>query len=331
MSKRVAIIVLTLAFGGIATAWGFLWKRSLPLSQARRAMKENRFEEAVRLAETRLATSDPDDRDAMLIAARAYAHLGQWAEAEAYFTQVPSRAPDDLRLRARGLESRRLWSEAAYVYEMLLHELPADGDALQHLAAIRVQQDRPKEALILARTLTQIPTFESAGHIIAAMVENQMGNQAKAIEHYEEALRISPDLKGVPTERWQVLELLAQALVDVGRAAEAEQYALEVKQLSEGPMPCFILGQARQQLGDDEGAYNYWKEALARDPKHLSSIVEVAQFHLRKRNLPEAMKYATRAGELAPDNITVKYILSTIQKHMDQQDKSVHLPNRDSP
>jgi tetratricopeptide (TPR) repeat protein len=331
MLKRVAFLVLGLAVVGAAIGLGYSWMRSLPLAEARRALREGRFETAAQLAETRLAQGHPGDREAILLAARAYAQAGRLAESEAYFTQVPLRAPDDLRLRARGLETRRLWSEAATVYEQLLHQRAADGDSLQHLAAIRVQQDRPQEALILARRLAQVPAYEAVGLVIAAMVENQMGNITKAVEDYEEALRLSPDLKGVPTERWQVLEFLAQALIELGRAEQSEKYALEVQQQTSGPTPCFILGQARQQLGDEDGAYNYWKEALARDPNYRAAIIEIAQLHLRRRNLQEAMTWAQRAGELDPEDATITYLISTIRKHIEQRGKSGIPSNSDSP
>lgn len=319
---RLVLGLLGLAAFAVAGWFGFTWVRSLPLADARHAMESGQFQIAAQLAEARLIQGHPDDRDAILLAARAYARLGTWPEAEAFFAQIPLRDLEDLRLRARGLEARRLWTESAFVYEQIVQRWPLDGDALQHLTAIRVQQDRAPEALILSRRLAQIPSFQTVGHVLAGTIEHQMQNEPQAVEQFELALAVSPELKGIPTERWQVLQWLAEALLLVGRSDDAEKYAIEARQLSSSAEPCLVLGQARQQLGDEEGARRYWMEATARNPNSVPVLKELAQLCLRQSAMDDALRWCRRAYELEPDNAAIKYLLRTIYIRLGQMDKA---------
>jgi predicted Zn-dependent protease len=235
---------------------------------------------------------------------------------------VPLLRPDDWQLRARGFEARRLWCEASWAYEQILHKEPGNGDALQHVAMIRIQQNRDQEAAILARRLIQMPSHQVVGYVTAGLVEFRVHNPTQAVQLIEQALAISPNLDDIRTDRASVLEWLAEGLIEVGRPAEAERYALLVRDLSPEPGACYILGQARQQLGDEKGALSAWKEALARDPTHVESVIEIARVHLRNNDPKEASRWATRARQLEPENDTVTYLASTIEKLLDQQTKS---------
>src|SRR5262245_3438119 len=119
-----ATVVLACA---AALIWfGIQWFVVTSMSEARRAFAERNFPLAVQLAEQHLS-EHPNDQEAMLMLARSYSQLGMWAEAEAYFGQVTLRKLDDFHLRARGLASRSLWSEASSVYEQIRQKWPNDG------------------------------------------------------------------------------------------------------------------------------------------------------------------------------------------------------------
>jgi tetratricopeptide (TPR) repeat protein len=311
------VVGLMLVSTGGYFAWD--WLRSRPLADAHRAFQERQFELAARLAELRLAQGRADDPEAILLAARAYANQGKWPEAEAYFAQIRVTDVEDLQLRARGLEVRQLWSEAAWIYEQILHERPNDANTLQHLAAIRSQQGRDEEALILARRLIQIPSHQVTGYVISGLVEFRLRNPTRAVELLEKAVALSPDLEAVKNDRGKVLEWLAEGLLELGRAEDAERFATKARELSTEASACYILGQARQQIGDETGAMSYWKEALARDPKHIASLVEISRVYLRRLDPDEAKIWATRARDLEPNDSTVQYLLTTIDRMLDQK------------
>ena len=327
MRARSKIILGLAALGAclVLVGFGLVWWRALPLEETRQVYGSGQYLLAAQLAEQRLAQGDPHDPEAMLLAARAYAQLGRWPEAEAYFCQLPLRDREDLRMRARGLETRQLWTESAMVYEQIVQRWRDDGDALQHLAAIRVQQDRAQEALILSRRLAQIPSYEAIGHVLTGMIEHEMQNQQQAVDEFERALAVSPELKGIPTERWQVLQWFAEALLMLGRSDDAEKYALEARQLSSSAEPCLVLGQARQQMDDDEGARRYWTEAAARNPNFVPALKELAQLCLRQGTLDDALRWCAHAHELEPENPAIKYLLRTIYIRLGQLDKANEL------
>src|SRR5262245_52821997 len=121
--RSLVIWFASLALGA-ALAWLSLsWVFSLQLKEARRAFDSGRYADAARLAEARLR-SQPSDQAAKLVAARSYAHLELWAEAEAYFAQVPLKELDDFHLRLRGLEMRRLGPDAGQLCQQILQHWP---------------------------------------------------------------------------------------------------------------------------------------------------------------------------------------------------------------
>jgi tetratricopeptide (TPR) repeat protein len=182
------ILIPLAALGGW---WGVTWIRESPLREAQAALRTGRHLEAAGIAEACLADR-PGDQRAMLAAARAYAHLGRWDLAEAYFAAVPLRELDDLHLRARGLIVRQLHDKAADVFEQILQRWPMDGESLQRLAAIRGQQLRVPEALVFARRLCQVPSHRVVGHVLTGMLQMQARDPARAVEALEAALQLSP-------------------------------------------------------------------------------------------------------------------------------------------
>jgi tetratricopeptide (TPR) repeat protein len=320
VSGRYFYFAIGVLLAACAGWFAFRWAQSLPLTEARLAFAVQNYEIAAQLAEAQLQ-SKPGDPEAILLAARSYARRNRWPEAEAYFTQIQLRDAEDFMLRARGLEARQLWSEAAWVYEQMLQKWPNNGNAIQHMAAIRSQQGRDQEATILAQRLIQMPSHQVVGYVIAGLIEFRMQNSIRAVELIEKAVAVSPELEGLHTDRAKVFEWLAEGLVELGRPEDAERYALKVRDLSVEPGPCFVLGRARQQLGDEDGAMSCWKEALARDPNHVPSIIEIARIHLRRMDPQEALRWAMRAQQLEPNSTVVTYLMTTIERMLEQQKK----------
>ena len=317
---KLALALAALVVGLTTSFLAFRWIIPSPLAEAQRAFDRHDYSDSVRRVESWMAAGHASDPDAILQAARSYAHLERWEEAEGYFVQVPLRKQDDLRLRARGLETRNLFTEAAAVYEQLLHRWPLDGDSLQRLAAIRGHQDRTTEALILARKLTQVASHQVAGHVLTGMLEFRNNNPAAAVAAFEHAMRLSPELKGTPTERRKVLEWLAEALIELGKPKEAEPYAVEARQLSSAPEPCWLLGRARQMRGDDDGAQKFWQEAIARSPNFVPALQDLGQLCLRRRQPAQAMEWFSRAREIEPNNSAIQYALDSTLRHLKQNE-----------
>jgi tetratricopeptide (TPR) repeat protein len=300
---------------------GVSWAFSLPLREARRAFDNGRYTDAARLAQARLRNK-PGDQEAMLLAARSYAHLELWAEAEAFFAQVPLAELNDYHLRLRGLELRRLRFDAALVCQQIRQRWPDDGYALQHLAALRMLEGRIKEALTLARQLTRIPSYQAAGYMMVAIMEEQLDNPARVIEAVEEALRLSPTLEGLPHKLSDVLEWLAETLLKVGRIEDAQRYAEQARRLNTGAKPLWMLGRARHAIGDYDAARSYWEDALSADKTFHPALRDLGQFFLERGEPGKALAYFEKALELDPDNHTVQQGLEAARHELGQISES---------
>ena len=313
--RRSVIVALVLAGAAAVASWFALqWFLVTEMTEARRAYDERNYTLAVQLAEHHLS-QQPSDQEAMLLLARSYGQLGRWPESEAYFGQVPLRKLEDFQLRATGLVARSLWSEAALVYEQIRQTWPKDGRALEQLARIRIQQERVNEALILAKQLTQVPSYEVAGHLIVGSIEYQRYSYAQAAESLKEVVRRSPDLKSIPADPGIMLEWLAESLLVLGRTAEAEEYALRARDLSQSAQSSWLLGMARQHQGDNEGARRYWEETVARDPNFVRAMRELARDALVRDQPAEALRWLLRALEIAPnDKGTLQALIATYRR-----------------
>jgi tetratricopeptide (TPR) repeat protein len=170
---------------------------------------------------------------------------------------------------------------------------------------------------------------------MTALLDYGANNPAKTVESLEEAMRLSPNLEGVPTGRAQVLQLLAESLIQLGKADDAEPYAQEARRLSSSPDPCWLLGQVRQMRGDETGAQQFWEEAVARSPTIVPALRELGQLYLKRREPQKALPWFLRAKEVEPNNSAVLYSLDVTYRYLAQEktaspsgaDKSNHSPD----
>jgi tetratricopeptide (TPR) repeat protein len=319
MSRRKVILtLLTLVGAGLPLGWLFLhWLSGRPLAEARQAYERGQYAIAARLAEAR--AQNAADPESILLAARSYAMASDWARAEAYFAQVPLKQSEDFHMRARGLTARGLFSEAAVVYEQILHRWPMDGEALQHIAALRSQEMRDEEALVFAQRLCRVPTHQLSGNVMAGFLEHQMRNYSRAAEHFLKAVELSPDLTGIPSDPGLIFQCLSEALLLTGNGPDAEAYAVRAKGLLSSADPCWHLGRARQLSGDMNGAQAAWEEAIARNPRYVPALQDLGQLHLQRGEIGKALRCLDAAGELEPTNESIQYMLNTARRYLQQQ------------
>ena len=303
LSLAKLVIVALLACAVVGTGVWFLssWWFQDPLRQAKRALENGEFLSAARQAEAWLE-AHPEDQEAMLLAARAYARMGRMEEAEAYFAQVPLEEKADFYARAAGLVKRKLWTEAGFVYEEILKRWPGEGSALDRLIRIRLQQQRITEAIKLAQRLKALPGWEATGYLLLGLLEFERLQYVDAAKYLEEALKLVPDLDPDKThvEKDVVLLVYAECLYNLGRVDEAIQYAEQARDMANKPEPCYILGLCYQQKGDMKRARQFFEEAVARDPANMRAILELGRLSLLERNPEEARRWFEKATKLDP-------------------------------
>ncbi len=327
--KLLAAAVVGCALVGSGLWFAASWWFNDPLRQAKQALERGEFLTAARQAEAWLE-EHPNDQDAMLLAARAYARMGRMEEAEAYFAQVPLEEKADFYARAAGLVRRKLWTEAGVVYEEILRRWPNEGSALDRLIRIRLQQQRLVEAIKLAQRLKSLPGWEATGYLLLGLLEFERHQYVDAAKYLEQAIKLVPDLDPEKThvDKDVVLLAYAECLYTLGRLEEAIKHAQEARDLSNKADPCYILGLCYQQKGDVQKARQFFEEAVARDPAHMRSIVALGKLALMERKPAEAAKWFEKATKLSPSDEGAWQGLIAAYRQMGEHEKAEEIARR---
>jgi spermidine synthase len=82
---------------------------------------------------------------------------------------------------------------------------------------------------------------------------------------------------------------------DKERAEQFVNYSLE---FGESAQAHSILGELRLARGDETGAVEAWQAALALDPRHFYTLIDLGKLYLTKQDLPRSVPYLDRAIEI---------------------------------
>lgn len=218
----------------------------------------------------RLGTLEASDDEAAFLAARAQASLGRHGDARDAFIALRARLPAPSAMLEIHLAAslQQLGDEegAVRALEAAARADPGMASAHQGLAALLAKAGRLEEArAALERAIVVLPRH-AALLIQAARVFARLGDGAAALSALGRARALAPpqaaawaDMGALYAEYWrwpQAEEALARAL------------ALDAR-IPVGPM----LAAVRQELGDDQGAFEALAAARRRDPGDLHAAL----------------------------------------------------------
>ncbi|MEN3333052.1 MAG: spermidine synthase [Blastocatellia bacterium] len=106
-------------------------------------------------------------------------------------------------------------------------------------------------------------------------------------------------------------ELLTQAALGAVKRddhARAEQFVNYSLELADTPQANSMLGELRAVRGDEAGAIEAWETALALDPKHFYSLLNLGKLYLTKQDMPRAVPFLERALAVEPDNARAHHL-----------------------
>jgi spermidine synthase len=107
---------------------------------------------------------------------------------------------------------------------------------------------------------------------------------------------------------------------DRARAEQLAGYALEYGETAEAHG---VLGELRLARGDDNGALDEWRAALALDPKHFYSLVNLGKFYLMKQDFPRSVPYLDRALQTDPTSARAHHLRGLVYQAANDNTKAV--------
>lgn len=79
---------------------------------------------------------------------------------------------------------------------------------------------------------------------------------------------------------------------DVGRAEQLTKYSLDMKETARGHS---IEGEILSARGQDDSSLNEWQTALAMNPDHFYTLLDMGKYYLKKNDAPTAASYLDHA------------------------------------
>lgn len=276
---------------------------------------------------------------------------------EALATLYDNRAEHGMALDAMDRLSRVLADPAAKVqllhrmgklYDAQLGDRVAAVDHFQkaididpgHLASLEAMRDihmaegdwNAAASVIERATAVEQPARRAAELRVelGSLYEDKLGERERAIECYEDAIKLFPDSAGAAlplvaaytqAERWTDTEPLLKMLVQ----------SAEVSDPGEQQRLWRVYGQVTENLNDDETAVRAYGEALQRDSQDLDALIGLAAGHYRRKDWENAHKYyqmllVHRRDDLGTEQITdTLYRLGIIKREQGDARKALNM------
>jgi spermidine synthase len=106
-------------------------------------------------------------------------------------------------------------------------------------------------------------------------------------------------------------ELLTEAALQAVKRNDrdrAEQFVTYSLEFAETAQAHDILGELRQARGDEAGAIEAWQTALAIDPSHFFTLIDLGKLYLTKQDLPRSIPYLDRAIQIDPSSARAHHL-----------------------
>jgi hypothetical protein len=219
------VIAAILVLAGIGAVLGFWWHPGWnPVALAKGAYEKGDWERAVERAREALKTrSDPE---ALRIYARALARLQRDEAALAIYNgRLEARLldPEDRFLVGLMLARTGKLETALGIWEAAVQEGADQPELLDHLSRLAFRLQRMDLSAEAARRLARQPGWEARGLLILGEVQSMIDNTRGAVDALRSALEHDPHARGAPFDAAHYRKLLARNLLQIGRAAEAQE------------------------------------------------------------------------------------------------------------
>jgi len=287
-----------------------LWQER-DLARADQALRTGDARRALALSEYFLETH-PDHARGEALRARALVAAGRPTEAIAVFERIGGATAEEMHAWARAYLMEESWSRALNMLEQVLRMNPEDVDALYELTTCRTRLGLFAEAIESAERFSSLPGQEARGALLMAVIRNDMSRYDEALAAYAETARLVPDGTGLQVPPEEFFIQYGTVLVNQGRGAEAIPLLDKSLAARRTGAALFLLGKARSQSGDTEGARLAWEEAVDIDPTGVSPRESLADAALAAGDAATAHRWLDPLREVAEGRFQSAYLMQRL-------------------
>jgi Flp pilus assembly protein TadD len=184
------------------------------------------------------------------------------------------------------------YAAARRALEDALKLRPGFTPALRTLMTVAMRENKPQEAIALAREIQKAEPKDPGGFLLEGDVETVRRNHDQAAAAYRKALDVR--------KLTDIAMRLHMTLLAAGRPAEADKLAADWNRGNPNDAAFrFYEGDVALQRGDFAAAEAHYRAVLASQPRNALALNNVA-YLLVKQGKPGALDLATKANELLP-------------------------------
>jgi tetratricopeptide (TPR) repeat protein len=216
-----------------------------------------------------------------------------------------ARVPDLLLQAALLRLTEKRYAESRALAREALQNNPVDLRALEILARGHALQGQIPEAVKEVRTyVARAPKTPEAQHFLGNLML-AAGDRNSARGAFQAAGAAAPDFA-------PALLSLAQMEISEGRLEHASKTLQQVAAVDTTNTAKLWLGHIEQRAGNAAAAMAHYRAVLAADARHVTALNNLAYLLAEAGRPQEALKFAEKAKELAPDNAAVENTLGWV-------------------
>ena len=229
-------------------------------------------------------------------------HLEQAKKAYLSALDIDPDYPDAHFNLARIYLSEENLTAARSECEKTLAIAPEHAAALGQLAQIYLEEKSPEQALRLAEKRVELQAKNASAWHLLGQIYYQLHALLEANNALKTAYELDPQLPDLELD-------LAHSYYQMGQHDLALKHYLRQTDHRDAAYNIGVILSNQQRLND---AIPYFETALAKDPQHIASHLNLAAVYLKLNKRDAAINHYQAALTLDPNNAQIKHILSAL-------------------
>ena len=265
------------------------------------------------------AVALPNDLSIMDALGQAQLLAGEAQQAASTFRKLAALQPGSAQVQMNLAEAQvaaKDYEAAGRALKRAAEVDPKLGAAWRGLAMLALRDNRPQDALNIARDMQKRQPKDALGFAVEGDIEVQRKNWPAAARVYQTALQLS----GASEAAIKLHTVLRAA----DKASEADKVAADwEKKRPKDPAFRFYLGDLATQKADYPAAEAHYRAVLDTQPKNALVMNNLAWL-MHKQGKPGALEMAERANAMLPNRAPILDTLATVQAAAGKLPEAIH-------